>query len=112
MVNIMYILVTEKTKDIGIMKAIGAKTSDVIKIFLVQAGSFGFLAGIIGTGYGTLIIIALESFIKPQFSFFKIIYNPATYIILICASTAFSCLSGFLPSRKASVINVVDAIRK
>ncbi|HJN56902.1 MAG: ABC transporter permease [Candidatus Woesearchaeota archaeon] len=110
--NTMYTAVLERTKEIGIMKAIGAKNSDILFIFIFESGLLGMVGGIIGVILGYLIssaggqIAAASGFAMLQ---------PVFPLYLIIGSILFAFLvgaaSGIMPSIKASKLNPVDALR-
>jgi len=110
--NTMYTSVHERIKEIGIMKAIGAKSSTITTIFLIESGIFGMFGGIGGTVLG----IGLAKAIELYFQFNPVFYMQASASpILIVFALTFSflvgCISGFLPARRASKLKPVDALR-
>jgi len=113
--NTMYTSVMEKTKEIGIMKAIGAKNKDIKLIFLLNSGLLGLFGGIIGVLIG-MTFAFVGAFVVVQFanmtSFsylgllsFKVIGGALFFSILI------GMMSGFLPSKQAAKLKPVDALR-
>jgi putative ABC transport system permease protein len=111
--NTMYTSVLERTKEIGTMKAVGAKNSDILIIFLFESGLIGLIGGIIGItlGYGiskTVEIIAINilhtTLLKAAVPF---------YLVGGCLSFAFliGALSGTIPALIASKLKPVDALR-
>lgn len=110
--NTMYTSVHERTREIGIMKAIGAKTSTVTSIFLIEAGVIGLIGGI----GGTILGLGLAQVIEIYGQFHPVLYIEAsTSPFIIFFGLAFSffvgCISGFLPARRASKLKPVDALR-
>lgn len=102
--NIMFVSVTERTKEIGIRKAIGAKTWSILLQFLVEASLLCVLGGIIG-----LILSYPLSLIINQFLPTSLPIHIAFLSIMI--SAIVGVVSGFLPAWKASRLNPVDALR-
>jgi putative ABC transport system permease protein len=111
--NTMYTSVLERTKEIGTMKAVGAKNSDILIIFLFESGLIGLIGGIIGVLLGytiskTVEIIAINvihtTLLKAAVPF---------YLIGGCLSFAFliGALSGTIPALMASRLKPVDALR-
>lgn len=111
--NTMYTSVLERTKEIGIMKAVGARNSDVLLIFLMESGLLGLVGGamgvMIGVGIGKLVeVIAAKAFgsglIQAAFPWY-----------LIVGALAFSffvgSFAGLLPAMQASRMRPVDALR-
>ncbi len=110
--NTMYTSILERTREIGVMKSIGAKNKYILFIFIFESGFLGLLGGIIGIMLGYLIAklgqaIAASaglSMLKPYFPIWLII-GCLIFALLVGAA------SGFLPSRQASKLNPVDALR-
>lgn len=110
--NTMYTSVQERTRQIGIMKAVGATNSDILMIFLVESGLLGLVGGAIGCTIGILMAVGVQygadilgySMLKASIS-----------IELIAFALGFSfiigMLSGALPARHAARMNPVDALR-
>lgn len=102
--NIMFVTVTERTKEIGIRKAIGAKTWSILLQFLVEAALLCVLGGLVG-----LLISFPLSLIVNQFLPTTLPWTVAAMAIMI--SAIVGVISGFLPAWKASRLNPVDALR-
>lgn len=104
--NIMYVSVSERKKEIGIKRAIGAQTTSIIKQFLTESLIITQIAGGLGIiiSYIIIIIISKKSFIKPQLSFS--IIAKSTFIC-----TAIGVCFGIIPAIKAANLNPLDAIR-
>ena len=108
----MYTSVVERTHEIGIMKAIGAKNSDIGMLFLIESGLLGTAGGIIGIILGISISLIVELGAKAAGVDMLKAY---VSIQLILGALAFSFLvgtiSGFLPAMRASRMKPVDALR-
>ncbi|MBR9701849.1 ABC transporter permease [Candidatus Pacearchaeota archaeon] len=110
--NTMITSVLERIKEIGVIKSIGARNSDILWIFLFESGFLGFVAGVVGVLLGwslsSLGGIALDGlgygFLAPSFP-------PSLFIGLIIFATLTGAISGVYPAMKASKINPVDALR-
>ncbi len=109
--NSMYTSVLERTKDIGIMKAIGARNSDILQIFLIESGLIGLVGGLFGTALGTGMALILEPFAKN--AGFPLIITLETGVLLFGLLFAFviGMASGILPAYQASKMKPVDALR-
>jgi len=110
--NTMYTSVRERTKEIGIMKAIGAKNKTITTIFLIESGIFGMLGGIGGTLMGLIFAKSIEIYfqIHPMF-YLKADVSPALILFSIAFSFGVGCVSGYFPARTASKLKPVDALR-
>lgn len=125
--NIMTVSVMERTREIGILKAIGAKSRTVLEMFLSEAVLIGIIGGLIGilTGYGLSFALSygLSNFIQPQQAdatfgtsdLQRMSINPVfslewTIIALVFA-VIVCIIFGLYPARKASKLNPVDALR-
>jgi len=110
--NTMYTSVRERTKEIGIMKAIGAKNRTITTIFLIESGIFGMLGGIGGTFLGMVFAKGIEIYfqIHPLF-YLKADVGPVLILFSIGFSFIIGCVSGYFPARSASKLKPVDALR-
>jgi putative ABC transport system permease protein len=110
--NTMYTSVLERTKEIGIMKAIGATNQAIMLIFLMEAGILGIVGGAVGTllglllGYGVEIAAGSSGFIPLQ-------VHVSGQLVLGAISFAFfvGAISGTLPAMQAAKMKPVDALR-
>ncbi len=110
--NTMYTSVNERIKEIGIMKAIGAKNSTITTIFLIESGIFGMLGGVGGTLFGLIFAKGIEIYfqIHPLF-YLKADVGPGLILFGIIFSFLVGCVSGYFPARVASKLKPVDALR-
>ena len=111
--NTMYTAVIERTKEIGIMKSIGAKNSDVLLIFLIESGLLGAIGGLIGVVAGFGLSNAV-SFIAKTFLGTNLIRAYFSYQLFFGAllfSFLLGALFGILPARQASKLQPVEALR-
>jgi putative ABC transport system permease protein len=110
--NTMITSVLERFKEIGVLKSIGARNSEIFKIFLFESGFLGFVAGVIGvligwvaTDFGAMILEDLGyGFLSPHYSW-------PLFAGLILFATLTGAISGMIPAWRASKINAVDALR-
>ncbi len=109
----MYTSVAERTRDIGVMKAIGASSREITSIFLIEAGLVGLVGGAIGVfmGFGIAKVISFGA-AKAGFTFLKIFVEPQFVAIGLAFAVAVGLASGFLPARQAARLKPVDALRK
>ena len=111
--NTMYTSVLERTKDIGVMKAVGAKNSDILKLFIIESGLLGLTGGIIGAVFGILIAKSIE--ILAILYFGTMLLKAKISFVLIFGSILFAFLlgvvSGVTPALQASKLKPTEALR-
>jgi len=112
--NTMFMSVMERTRQIGLLKSLGATDSEVMKLFLIESGLFGVVGGLIGITLGILISVLISSIglqmMGPGGAMTTVI--PPTLIIFALAfSIIVGVLSGVAPARNAAKMNPVDALR-
>lgn len=104
--NIMLVSVTERTREIGIRKAIGAKKRDILRQFLIEAVTLSLLGGIIGILLGIGAALAVSKLAGMETA---ITISPVLYAFL--TSTAVGVIFGVYPARKAAQLKPIDALR-
>lgn len=104
--NIMLVSVTERTREIGIRKAIGAKKRDILRQFLIEAVTLSLLGGVIGILLGIGAALAVS---KLGGMATAITISPVLYAFL--TSTAVGVIFGVYPARKAAQLKPIDALR-
>jgi len=110
--NSMYTSVLERTKEIGIMKSVGARNNDIMLIFLIEAGIIGLIGGTIGLIIGTGLSFMIEKVaINAGFLILKIKFDYFITIGALGFATFIGMISGLLPSRQAALLHPVDALR-
>jgi putative ABC transport system permease protein len=112
--NTMYTSVLERTKEIGTMKAIGAKNSDIMKLFVIESGLFGLIGGTAGAAFGLFLSYLVSSSANSYFGQ-NIITITLSWPLLIGAvsfSFLIGILAGLIPSYRASKLKPVDALRQ
>lgn len=111
--NTMYTSVRERTREIGIMKAIGAHNFDIVMIFLIESGIIGVIGGIGGIILGIILAKIVELYIQfhPMF-YLKASITPQLIIFGLIFSFLIGCLSGVLPAKKAAQLKPAEALRR
>ena len=110
--NTMYMSVLERTKEIGIMKAIGAKNKDIMLIFLLESGIIGLFGGLFGIVVGIGMAKAVEFFASATlFVPLKAYIGIDLVIGALLLSFGMGSLAGVLPAKKAAELKPVDALR-
>ncbi|HEY9206695.1 MAG TPA: ABC transporter permease [Candidatus Methanoperedens sp.] len=110
--NTMFTSVLEKTKEIGIMKAIGARNHDILLIFLFNAGFIGLVGGIIGIILGAILSGFMPSLMgNLPLARGTTIVSLNSIIMALSVSVTVGVLAGIIPAYQASKLKPVDALR-
>jgi putative ABC transport system permease protein len=104
--NIMLVSVRERTREIGIRKAVGARDRDVLAQFLIEALTLSVLGGAIGTVLGLLTSAAIGNVAGWGFTF-----NPLTVVVALAFSLGVGVVFGVWPARQAARLDPIDALR-
>jgi putative ABC transport system permease protein len=104
--NMMLTTVTERTREIGLRKAIGAKRRDISRQFLAEAVALTLVGGVLGIGLGSLISIGVNAtgLVSTSISFYSI-------LIAFGVSALIGIVFGYYPARRAAALNPIDALR-
>ena len=105
--NIMFVSVAERTREIGVRKAIGARRRSILLQFLIEAASICLLGGLVGLGITYLLTVLASHF----FPYFPINMSLPVMGLAILMSVLTGVTSGFLPAWRAARMNPVDALR-
>lgn len=109
---ITYVSVIERTKEIGILRAVGARKKDISRMFNAETLIIGFTAGAFGVGLSYLLSIPINAIIGNLVGLGGIAaLNPMHAVILILGSMALTLIAGFIPSRMAAKKDPVEALR-
>jgi len=114
--NTMFTSILERTKEIGVMKAVGAKNSHIMLIFLIESGLMGLVGGIVGAVLGIGADVLFTSMINGSGTFMggiemAIVVSPSLILATLLGSFAIGAFAGLWPARRASKLPVVDALR-
>jgi len=104
--NMMGTAVLERTREIGVRKAIGAREKDILLQFLLEAGLISIVGGLLGLLIGGLASVAL-AFATG----FPVIPSPVSIVGALAVSITVGLLSGYLPARRAAKLRPVEALR-
>jgi putative ABC transport system permease protein len=104
--NIMLVSVTERTREIGIRMAIGAKKKDIMLQFLIESVSLSVLGGIIGILLGLTIYGIIVYFVKWPF-----IFTLSSILISVMFATAVGIFFGYYPSKRAAELKPIEALK-
>ncbi len=109
---ITYISVLERTKEIGILRAIGASKKDISRVFNAETIIEGFVAGVLGILVAFLLTIPINALVRNALEIKEIAHLPFTpSIALIIISVILTVIAGIIPSRMASKKDPVEALR-
>ena len=104
--NIMLVSVTERTKEIGIRMAIGAKQADILQQFLIEAILICLVGGFMGVALSMLIGVGFNTLSED----FGMIFSTASIILALVCSSAIGIIFGYMPAKNASNLNPIDAL--
>lgn len=104
--NIMLVSVTERTREIGLRKAVGAKTSDILIQFIVEAIILTVVGGLLGIGLGYLVGRVASHFIG-----FNAVVTSSAVLLAVGVSSAVGLIFGIYPAAKAAALSPIDALR-
>jgi putative ABC transport system permease protein len=105
--NIMLVTVTERTREIGLRKAIGARRRDILAQFLIEAMTLSMLGGIVGILIGSGGAIAIGQLVEN----FSPVVAPGSVIMAVGFSMAVGLFFGLYPAWRASRLNPIEALR-
>ena len=111
--NTMYTSVIERTKEIGTMKAVGAKNSDILYLFLIESGMLGFIGGLIGVLIGIGLAKGAEVIAAQALgtNLLQASMDPVIFVGALAFSFVVGALSGVLPAMQAAGLKPADALR-
>ena len=104
--NMMLTTVTERTREIGLRKAVGAKNRDISLQFLAEAVMLTFLGGVVGVALGWLV-----AFLVSQFAGISTSVSIQAVFLAFGVSAAIGIVFGYYPARQASLKNPIEALR-
>ena len=104
--NIMLVSVTERTKEIGVRMAIGARRNNILQQFLIEAVLICIIGGLVGVGLSTAISLVFNHFVTE----FPMEISVMSVIGAVVCSTAIGVAFGFMPANRASRLNPIDAL--
>src|SRR3990167_7479533 len=107
--NIMLVSVTERTQEIGVRMAVGARQSDILRQFLIEAVLVCLIGGLLGIALALAIGVIFDTVSGGSF---KLVYSASTIVLAFAVSSLIGVLFGFLPARNAARLDPVDALSR
>ena len=104
--NIMYVSVTERTREIGLRLSVGGRGNDILLQFLVESTLLSVLGGIIGILLGFLAAQAMASLMN-----WPVVITTVSVVMSFLVCSAIGIFFGWYPARKAAALNPIDALR-
>lgn len=104
--NIMLVSVTERTKEIGVRMAIGARQSNILQQFLIEAVLICLIGGLTGVLFSVGISLVFNYFVKD----FAMTFSTLSIVAAVTCSTIIGVVFGFMPAKRASKLNPIDAL--
>jgi len=111
--SVLVVSVVQKSREIGILRAVGTSSRRVLAVFLIQGGVLGLLGSLIGSGFGAALAKLFENVMRgpdgaPQF---PVVLNLSLYVSVAALATGVGLLAAVIPARRASRIDPATAIR-
>jgi putative ABC transport system permease protein len=104
--NIMLVSVTERTREIGVRLAIGARTADIRLQFLIEAATLGILGGVLGVAIGFFVANALAAALE-----WPVVISPDGTLVALFIAIGSGLIFGYYPAHQASRLDPIDALR-
>jgi putative ABC transport system permease protein len=104
--NIMLVSVTERTREIGVRLAIGARTADIRLQFLIEAATLGILGGLLGVAIGFFVANALAAALE-----WPVVISPDGTLVALFIAIGSGLIFGYYPAHQASRLDPIDALR-
>lgn len=109
--NIMYVSVTERIFEIGLRKAVGATSADILKQFLMEAATLTFLGGFAGIIFGLLLSYGVAIAAQSQNYTWPFSINPIAIIVAVGVSVAVGLVFGLYPAKRAASLDPIESLR-
>jgi putative ABC transport system permease protein len=105
--NITLLSVTERTREIGLRMAVGARSRDVMRQFLVEAVAISLIGGAVGIGLGVTAAFGIAQTLR-----WATVVSPASVILAFGVAAAVGVFFGWYPARRAATLDPIEALRR
>lgn len=109
---VMYISVVERTREIGVLKAIGARRKDIKRIFVAESFLIGLVSGLFGLLVAFVLMIVINGFTNSLYSVDLVLISGTFAIFGVLVSVGISILAGLAPASKAAKLDPVESLRR
>jgi putative ABC transport system permease protein len=109
--NIMLVTVAERTREIGLRKAVGATNKSIRNQFLLESGTVTLLGGVVGIVVGALLSYFIALGARYAGYTWDFVVSPLSILVAVGVSVAIGVIFGYYPARKASKLNPIEAVR-
>lgn len=109
--NIMLVSVTERTREIGLRKALGAKKKDIVMQFLVEAVMLTFVGGVVGIVGGVIFSYIVAVIVSALGYYWELIISPLSLLLSVGVSAGIGLAFGIYPAYKAAKLNAIESLR-
>ena len=109
--NIMLAAVEERTKEIGLRKAVGARSSQITTQFMVETIMITFIGGLIGVAIGSGISVLVATIARQKGYNWDLVITPSSILLGCAVSIAIGLIFGVSPARRAASLNPIEALR-
>jgi putative ABC transport system permease protein len=110
--NVMYVAVVERTFEIGLRKALGARNAEILRQFLFEAVILTLLGGVVGIAFGFLLTVAFSLLFSALGFSVSLSLSPSVVLVAVGFSATTGIIFGFYPAWKASKLSPMEALRK
>jgi macrolide transport system ATP-binding/permease protein len=107
--NIMLVSVTERTTEIGVRTAVGARRSDIMSQFMIEASLLCLIGGALGVGLALAIATLIN---KVAGENLRVVISPLSIVVAFAFSTLIGVVFGFMPARNAARLDPVEALAR
>ena len=104
----MLVSVTERTREIGIRMAVGARQADIMTQFLIESVTVCIVGGLLGI----LLSVSLGSLLKVLMPMIPLSFSMASVVAAVVTSSAIGVIFGYMPARSAARLNPIDALAR